>query len=140
MEWTSQRRVRLQAMSGALLSAVAMHKTSDANRFVAELEELLPTVPDEYSRAVVGVELADSLHKLGNAIAARARLDEARALAASQSFHEILHRAEQVSSAWCAEPAPIATPAADNRKKRPYRSEHFRMVLRSLKGLTSATL
>lgn len=140
MEWTSQRRVRLHAISAALQSAIAIQRFQVAHRYLAELDELLPLVPDTYTRASVGIEVADSLHKLGDVSRASERLGEALALASKHAFHELSHRAEQAQTLWQVT-APVTEPAAPLvRRKRPVRSEHFRTVLRSLNGLTAATL
>ncbi len=140
MEWTSQRRVRLHALSAALQSAVTINRLSDARRYLAELTELMPTVPDPYTQANIGVEVADSLHRLGESTAAAAMLDSALSLAREHAFHELVHRAEQAASVWHVAPVPDPLEQKHSRRKRPYRSEHFRMVLRSLNGLTAASL
>lgn len=140
MEWTSQPRVRLHAMSGALQSAIACHRLADARGYRSELTQLLREMPDMHTRASVGVEVADSLHRLGETSAAAECLKESMALAAANSLHEVVHRAEQAASLWRLAPVAAAAAAKDPRRKRPYRSEHFRMVLRSLNGLTAPTI
>jgi tetratricopeptide (TPR) repeat protein len=140
MEWTSHPNVRLHAMSGALQSAVASQRLTTAQRYVAELDALLPTIHDLYARASVGVEIADSLHRLGDVLAASARLEESRSLAARNAFNEVVHRAEQLASAWSVPHATAVTITSEHGRPKRYRSEHFRSVLRSLKGLTAATL
>lgn len=137
MEWTSQPRVRVYAVSGALLSAVKLKRGKDATRLVAELEEHLRTMPDMYACATLGLELAEALHELGDIPAARRRLDAARTLAEEQSFHEVVHRAIETDMLWRTS-SPTAAPILDAPEKRVRRSGPFRMVLRSLKGLTSA--
>ena len=139
MEWTSQPHVRLHAMSGALQSAVSANHLSVARHYVAELEKLLPTMPNSFTRASVGVEIADSLYRLGDTAAARIQLEDSRTLAASNAYHEVVHRAEQTARTWDLEKAPKVQVIADRRRTRTSRSENVRMVLRSLKGLTSAT-
>ncbi len=140
IEWTSSRRVRMHALSGALQSAVACGRLSDARRYLAELEEQLPETPDTYTRAVVGVEIADSLHRLGDAAGACVHLADALALATDNAYHEIAHRAEQVASTWHVTAIAADARSKDRRHKRQHRSEHFRMVLRSLEGLTATSL
>ncbi|HYW49633.1 MAG TPA: hypothetical protein VE861_03455 [Gemmatimonadaceae bacterium] len=137
MEWTSQRRVRVHALSAALQSAIAIQRLSVAHRYRAELDELLPTVSDTYTRTAVGIELADSLQKRGDSPAAASRLEEALALATRHAYHELVHRGEQAASLWRAS-APVEDPSIRPvRRSRPVRSEHFRTVLRSLNGLTA---
>lgn len=140
MEWTSRRRVRLHALSGALRASVEIQRVTDARRFLAELEELLPTETDTFARASIGVELAESLLMLGDVDLAATRLDDAIVVAHSGDFHEIVHRAEQVAATLGAIPAPAAMAPISKRHRRPHRSEHFRMVLKSLNGLSAATL
>ena len=140
IEWSSQPRVRLHAMSGALQSAIAVGRIADAHRYAEGIDALLPTVPDTYTRASVGIEVADSLHRLGNAQAATTRLTEAKALAVENSFHELVHRAEQASSVWHVPALPVEQRAKEGCRKKPHRSEDFRTVLRSLNGLTAAAL
>ena len=140
MEWTSQPHVRVHAMSGALQSAVASARLSVAWRYVAELDKLLPTIHDLFTRASVGVEVADSLHRLGDELAAKVRLDDSRTLAASSLFHEVVHRAEQTANSWAAVRFKAVNATPHFRRTKRYRSDHFRLVLRSLKGLTAATL
>ena len=140
MEWTSQPRVRLHAMSGALQSAIACHRLAEARGYRSELTHLLREMPDTHTRASVGVEVADSLHRLGEMSEAAECLRESMALAAENSLHEVVHRAEQAASLWRVAPIAAAAAAKDHRRKRPYRSEHFRMVLRSLNGLTAPTI
>lgn len=139
MEWTSQRKILLHGMSGALQSAIAINRVADSRRFVATLAEALATTPDLYSRAVIGIEFADSLHRLGDVQGAVAHLQGAKAVAEAHSFHELVHRAEQAANAWNRTPAPVDTVSLQTRRKRPRRSEHFRMVLRSLNGLTASS-
>ncbi len=138
MEWTSQPKVRLHAMSGALQSAIAVGRLADARRYMTGIATLLPTVPDTYTRASVGIEVADSLHRLGDHAAASGQLAEAQTLAAEHSYHELVHRAEQASAAWHVPALPVESEAKDTRRKRTRRSEDFRTVLRSLNGLTAA--
>ena len=140
MEWTSQQRVRVHAMSGALQSAITINRLTEAHRYLAELDVILPATPDTYTRAIVGIEIADSFYRLGEGVLASARLRDALTLATEHGYHELVHRAEQAASVWCSAAKPIETFHKDTRRKRPYRSEHFRMVLRSLNGLTAATL
>ena len=140
MEWTSHRRVRLHAASGALSAAVAAHRVDDARRYVSEIDALMPNVPDVYTRASVGTEVADSLHRLGDTAAARAMLQDAIAMAAMHSFHEVTHRAEQVVSGWNVEQLRVTEAPKEVRRRRVRRSEPFTMVLRSLNGLTAAAL
>ena len=139
IEWTSQPRVRLQALSGALQSAVACRRISEARRLLGQLNELLPTVPDTYATAGVGVEMADSMHKLGDTHGATALLATSRAVAEGQAFHEIVHLADRAARAWAEPPARHEQVAIDARRKRRFRSDDFRMVLRSLRGLSAAT-
>ncbi|MCC7052389.1 MAG: hypothetical protein IT355_03920 [Gemmatimonadaceae bacterium] len=140
MEWTSQRRVRLHAASGALLSAATSGRSAEAARYRALLHELLPAEPDPYTRAVIGLEFADSLRRLGEAAAAGAQLSAARALAAEHEFHELLHRAEAAEHNTDVAPTKVEATRRATRRTRAYRSEHFRMVLHSLNGLTAASL
>jgi tetratricopeptide (TPR) repeat protein len=140
VEWTSSRRVRVHALSGALQSAVACGRLSEARRYLAELDVELPLTPDTYARAVVGVEIADSLHRLGDHAGAEAHLRDALALATANAYHEVAHRAEQASSTWNAAPQSPSVRSQDHRGKRQHRSESFRMVLRSLNGLTATSL
>jgi tetratricopeptide (TPR) repeat protein len=140
MEWTSHRGVRVHAMSGALESAVALQRIPDAKRYVDELSEELPKVPDIFTRAAIGVDLAGSLHRMGELDAAASALASAQNLAAVNAFHEVVHRAEQLASTWGADAQPTAAALKEQRNRRPHRSEHFRTVLRSLNGLTAATL
>lgn len=141
MEWTSLPRVRMHALSGALLSAVAIRRFSAARRYLAELDAQLPKTPETYTRAAVGVEMADALHRLGDTAAAEARLMESLALATEHAYHEVVHRAEQAASAWHLAPISVEVRSKDTRQKRQrqHRSEPFRMVLRSLNGLTAAS-
>ncbi len=139
IEWTSQPRIRLHATSGALQSAIAIDRLATARRFVTELEDLLPTTPDQYTRASIAIEFADSLHKLGDVLTAAMHLREAQMLAVEHSFHELVHRAEQAAIAWQRAAAPVEVFIVRTRRKRPYRSENFRMVLHSLNGLTAST-
>jgi tetratricopeptide (TPR) repeat protein len=140
MEWTSHRRVRLHAASGALSAAVAAHRVDDARRYVSEIDALMPNVPDVYTRASVGVDVADALHRLGDTVDADAMLQNVISIAATHSFHEITHRAEQVSSDWHAAQLRVQDVPTELRRRRVHRSEPFRMVLRSLNGLTAAAL
>ena len=140
MEWTSHRRVRLHAASGALSAAVASELADDARRYIAEIDALMPTVPDVYTRASVGVDVAEALHRFGETAAASAMLTNVITIAATHSFHEIMHRAEQVTSGWSVERRQVQVAATELSRRRVHRSEPFKMVLRSLNGLTAAAL
>lgn len=141
MEWTSQRRVRLHAVSGALQSAVESARTADVERYRALLATMLPEEPDTYTRAIIGLEFADSLHKMGDAAASAAERTAARALAVEHGYHELVHRAELAElNAQHAAPAKVEAARSARRERRAYRSEHFRMVLNSLNGLSAAAL
>ena len=131
---------RGHALSGALQSAVKINRLTEARRFLTEIEELMPTVPDAYAQASVGVEVASSLFQLGETIAASALLEQSSALAVENSFHEVVHQAEQQLLAWAATQPLTDQVRTDKRRRRPQRSENFRQVLRSLKDLTSAAL
>lgn len=138
-EWTTQGHVRLHALSGALRCAVAIQRMDDAARLRAQVEALLPTISNAHSRAAIGVELAESVHTMGDHANAVLHLNAAMALAAEHDFHKIIYQAEKVASAW-----HIAPPATDHkrgadRRTRPHRSAHFRMVLRSLHGLSASS-
>jgi tetratricopeptide (TPR) repeat protein len=140
MEWTSRAGLRMHAMSGAMQSAIAIRRFPEARRYLVELEAALPGTPDEYTRAIVGVEMADAMHRLGDMAAAELRLSEALSVARANAYHEIVHRAEQAASAWVPAPSPANVCSKDIRPKRRHRSEDFRRVLRSLNGLTATTL
>ncbi len=140
MEWTSHRRVRLHAAAGALCAAVAAHRADDARKYVAEIDALMPTVPDVYTRAIVGVDVADSLYRLGDTTAAETMLLDVTSIAATHSFHEITHRAEQVAANSHVTRLQVQEASTELRRRRVHRSERFRMVLRSLNGLTAAAL
>ncbi len=140
VEWSSSRRVRVHALGGALQSAVACGRLPEARNYLAELEVELPLTADPYTRAILAVEIADSLHRLGDHAGAEAHLGEALALATANAYHEVAHRAEQAASTWRAVTQPPAVLSNDHRGKRHHRSESFRMVLRSLNGLTAASL
>ncbi len=141
VEWSSVPRVRLHAGSGALQSAIASGRLTEARRFANIVAELLPTVADLYARSSVGVEFADSLYQLGDP-AAPHRLAEAQSLAVECSFHEIVHRADRTLDAWRDSAVKLldVVETRPHRQPGPVRSEHFRTVLRSLNGLTAAVL
>ena len=140
MEWTSNRSVRLHAASSALHVAVTLDRLPEARRYAAEITDLLPTVTDVYTRANLCVEVADSLHRLGEIAAAEEMMLTSTTLASTHSFYEVAHRADQVKSGWAAQVKSESSKHADSRRRRPQRSEGFRTVLRSLKGLTAAAL
>ena len=140
MEWTSQPRVRLHAMSGALQSAIAVGRLADARTYTVGIAALMPTVPDTYTRASVGIEVADSLHRLGDVTSAMVCLTEAQTLAAENSYHELVHRAEQAASVWRVPVLLFEGRATAPQRRKPHRSENFRTVLRSLNGLAAAAL
>ena len=141
MEWTSQRRVKLHAVSGALQSAVDSNRHADAARYRELLVEMLPNEPDTYIRAAIGLEMADALRKLGLAAEAEASRSTALSVAIEHGYHELVHRAELAAHAVTDVAAtPVAATHRTARRKRAYRSEHFRMVLQSLNGLAAAAL
>lgn len=140
MEWSSHKRVRLHALSGALQSAVTIHRLPEARRFLAEIQELMPTVTDVYTRASVGVEIAGTLFQLGDTTDASALLEKSSALAVENSFHQVVHQAELQMNSWATALPPIEPPRTVKRRRPPMRSENFRQVLRSLKDLTSVAL
>jgi len=142
--WSSVARVRLHASSGGLQSAIASGRLAEARRFANAVAELLPTAADSYTRAIIGIEFADSLRQMGDPSATQ-RLAEAQALAVECCFHELVHRAELALDAWRDSVPPQLLEAAEaqpygRRQSGPARSEHFRTVLRSLNGLTAAVL
>jgi tetratricopeptide (TPR) repeat protein len=139
MEWTSRARVRLHAIAGALQSAVSLRRFAEARHYLALLDEQLPAMPDTHTRASLGVDMAAALHDLGETTTALARLTEARALASENSYHEVVHRAEQAAAAWHLAPDLVTVHSATPRRKRRQRSEPFREVLRSLNGLLAAS-
>lgn len=138
MEWTSRKHVRLCAMSGALQSAVALSRTSETHRFLAELEQLMPFVTDSYSRAVVGIEVAEALQRLGDLISAQQWLTEATSVASVNQYHELVHRAERLTRVSRSVAIRCEPKTHDPRRRRSTRSEHFQVVLRSLRGLSTA--
>lgn len=138
IEWTSQSRIRLHAQCGALQSAIASQRLDDARHFVDDIRRTLPDTLDPYNLAVVSIDFADSLQKLGEAGAASEYLARAVTIASANSFHALVHRAEQAASLWKRTPAPVDVVSTTLQRKRPRRSENFRMVLRSLNGLTTS--
>ncbi len=140
MEWTSNRSVRLHAASSALHVAASLANEVEARRYLAEVTDLMPMVPDVYARADVCVEVADSLYRLGDIAAADDMMNRATALASTHAFHAVAHRAEQTRSGWAAAATHVPPTHKELRRRRTVRSEDFRMVLRSLKGLTAAAL
>ena len=138
MEWTSQPRVRAHALGGALQSAVACHRSADVRRLLKELDELIPSVPDPYTRAVVAVERSNAMMFLGDAGAASVPLEEALSLATAHSYHELVHRVEQLTAGRLVTFNVERHESPGTRRSRPHRSNEFRMVLRSLKGLATA--
>lgn len=140
MQWTSQARVRAHAIGGALQCAVAANRPLDVRRYLQELERTLPKVSDTYTRTVVALESSIALQHLGETAAAAAQLKEAAAVAAANSFHELVHRADQVARSRQLTVTVAHHPIPHSRRTKPKRSDEFRMVLRSLRGLTSAAL
>ena len=140
MEWSSQPRIRAHAISGALLSAVATQRSGDARRYLTELDRLIPSVADPYTIAAVTMESSHAMHFLGDAAGATARLEMAMSLASSHSFHELSHRMEQAMSSRRDSTCTELRLAPQVRRTRHRRSDEYRMVLRSLNGLASATL
>ena len=140
MEWTSQPRVRAHALGGALQSAVACHRSTDVRRYLKELDELMPSVPDPYTRAVVAVERSNAMIFLGDAGSATVQLEEALSLATAHSYHELVHRVEQLTAGRLGTFNVERHESPGTRRSRPRRSDEFRMVLRSLKGLATAGL
>lgn len=140
IEWTAQRGLRLNALSGALHCAVALHRMKDARRYLGDINEMLPHVLDFYTVADVGVEIAESLHNLGDTDAARERLASAMALAKTHTFHEVIHRAERVAALWDAAQRPKVGGESETVRRSVRRSTGFRVVLRSLNGLAASTL
>jgi hypothetical protein len=137
MDWTQQRHVRLHALSGALQSCIVQDRTTEARGLLSEITQMLPTVTNAFSLAMVGVELAESLHTLGEQQPAVSALNAAMALATEHEFHKVIFRAEQVAASWHIAPSPEDVAREDAaRRARPRRSPHFRMVLRSLHGLS----
>ncbi len=137
-DWTTRRHVRLHALSGALQSAVALRRHDEARLLLGELELVIPTVTDFYSRAMVGVEMAEALELMDEHVAAVGRLNTAMAIASENGFHKVIHRAEQVASKWHFAPSKADKPKKEIGKVRPHRSAHFRMVVRTLRGLSLA--
>ena len=140
IEWTSQAKVRAHAIGGALQCAVAAHRPADISRYLRALDEVLPDVSDTYTRASVSLERSNALHYLGETVAATEQLDEAMALAVANSYHELVHHAEQVARTRPSAVTVTHHPIPSSRRLRRTRSDEFRMVLRSLKGLASAAL
>ena len=140
MEWTSQARVRAHAIGGALQCAVAANRPLDLRRYLKELEETLPDVTDSYTRAVVALEKSNALYFLGETSAATQQLEAAMAEASANSYHELVHRAEQVAKSRHSTFSVAHHPVPRSQRKRPTRSDEFKMVLRSLKGLASSAL
>ncbi len=140
VEWTSVPRVRLHALSGALSSAVTLGRLADARRYAATIADILPDAADAYTRASITIEVADSMQRLGEAAEASSLLSEALAIATSAAFHELVHRAEQMAAQWQTTVHPVVPGGAEVPHRKPRRSEHFRTVLRSLNGLTAASL
>ncbi len=141
IEWTSVSRVRLHALSGALQTAIVLHRVAEINQYRREIAQLMPTIAEPYTLAMIGLEFADALYRLGERACADETLAKARALAVAQSYHEIVHRAEQTAALWRA-PVHAGTPGGLEMPQQPTprRSEHFRTVLRSLNGLTASSL
>ncbi|MBC7844577.1 MAG: hypothetical protein H7099_19865 [Gemmatimonadaceae bacterium] len=140
VEWTSQRGLRLNALSGALHCAVALRRVQDARRYVGDIDEMMPQVLDYYTLADVGVEIAESLYNLGEIDTARERLASAIALANTHTFHEVIDRAERVTARWDAAQRPNAGRDAETVRRSVRRSTGFRTVLRSLNGLAASSL
>lgn len=140
MEWTSHRGVRLHALSGAMHSAIAANRLVDARRYLAELDELLPQITDVYTLATVGVEIAGSLHRLGETERAHAQLTSARALATAHAFHEVVLEAEGVASLLENAQSPVDTSQQNVNRRRTGRSDGFKTALGALKGLAASAL
>ena len=137
-EWTTQSHVRLHALSGSLRSAIAMGRHDEARTLRDQVEACLPTITDAYTRAVIGVELAESLDLLGDRSAAVSHLNAAMAVSAEHQYHKVIHQAERVAKGWHIAP-PVQETRRSTTRARPHRSAHFRMVLRSLHGLAASS-
>jgi tetratricopeptide (TPR) repeat protein len=140
IEWSSQPRIKLHALCGALQSAVAAKRTPLAEQFAREIADSLPGAFDSYTVALIGIEYAEALHTMGRTAAAELQLARAMSIAGVNRFNELVHRAEQVETAWTSTPAPPAELPAVAVRRRPRHSEPFRMVLRSLNGLTTTSV
>jgi tetratricopeptide (TPR) repeat protein len=140
LEWSSQTRIRAHALGGALHSAAFLQRTGQARRYLSELDDMLPTVADPYTLAVVTMESANALHLMGDRVSANDRLEEALSIAATHSFHELAHRVEKAISSIRDHARTELHENAKLRRTRPPRSDEYKMVLRSLRGLASATI
>ena len=140
LEWSSQPRIRAHAIGAALQSAVATQRTGEVRRYLKELDELIPEVTDSYALAVVSLESANAMQFLGEHTAAESRLSTAMALATCHSYHEVVHRVEQamLRNRDISQSELLHLPQV--RRTRARRSDEYRMVLRSLRGLASATI
>jgi tetratricopeptide (TPR) repeat protein len=137
--WTAQAKVRLHALSGAMQSAAALRQVAQTRNYIAKLEAVLPTVTDSYSRAIVGVELAEVLEQLGDHQRAVTSLNYSMALATEHRFHKVIYRAEQLAERQCVVTEPVHADSPTPTRGRPRRSAHFRLVLRSLHGLAATS-
>jgi tetratricopeptide (TPR) repeat protein len=134
-QWTARPHLRLHALSGELRSAVALGRKSDAVRLVERIELLTPDVTDAFSLAMIGVEVSESLARMGDRAGAVARLNSAMNIAVEHRFNKIIFRAELLASKWRFSASVLdETP----QQFRTQRSEQFRMVVRSLHGLAPA--
>jgi tetratricopeptide (TPR) repeat protein len=136
-EWTTRGHIRMHALSGALQSAIALDRITESHRLLREIDLVAPTVTDAYSRAQLGVDIAASLEKLGLRDAAIERLNISISIAVEHRFNKIVFRAEELASTWRFRAQPV--PDGTETVARPHRSAKFKMVLRSLHGLASAT-
>jgi tetratricopeptide (TPR) repeat protein len=140
IEWTSVPRVRLHALSGALQTAIVLHQMDAAAVYRREITALMPMIADPYTLTAIGIEFADALYRLGEHAAATDALAQAQSIAVEQSFHELVHRAEQLATLWQTTVHPDAAEGVVVPRATLRRSDHFRTVLRSLNGLTAASL
>jgi tetratricopeptide (TPR) repeat protein len=139
-EWSSRASTKFFALNGILQSTVASGRYVEAREVLASLDAMTHEEHDVYNVASLSVEIAAALFAMGDTKAAARRLNAAMALATKHKLHSVIYDAEQLASAQhFATDSPPAV-KIDLRPSRPRRSEHFRMVLRSLNGLASASL
>lgn len=140
LSWTSQTHVRAHALANAAQAALASGLRQEAVRYERALHAVLPMIHDTFTRASLGLDYSVILYGLGRADEAERERELALSAARVHSYHELLHLAEQLTSR-SVDPAELAPSISLPAGPAPVvRSEDFRTILRSIKGLRNATL
>ncbi len=112
-------RLQLVFLGGAVRAAAKLGDTEQVTSLRQSIERAIRDANQPHEAAQVLIQTAGALHELSDIAAARAALEQGRALAERFGYHEFVFRADEMERSWSLrEELPVVATAGGGRERK----------------------